>query len=114
MSRTMSLSKAAEQIAAIIRQRSADAIVDVEIDYSTPEVSSTWRRGNVSEVRLRVMFRRIDSDGIFEANVITHWGGMDTIPSGAVTFARLVTDVAAIACEIEALTSGCVFTTGKA
>jgi len=115
MSRTFDLGKTAEQIASIIRQRTPDAIVDVETDLRTGiphEVSVTWRRLRGVDVRLRVKFYQGDGDAR-EAKVNVLWGSTDCSAAGAVTFARLMTDVSAIACEIDALTDGYVFTTGK-
>ena len=112
MSRTYDLSKAAEQIASIIRQRTPDAIVDVGLGFGTPEVSATWRRARLPEVRIFVRFTS-GGESEREAKVTVLWGSTDCGAAGAVTFARLMSDVAAIACEIEALTDGCVFTTGK-
>ena len=112
MSRAMDLSKAAEQIAAIIRQRSADAIVDMALSFGTPDVSATWRRGLAPEVRLFVRFT-LGEENAREAEVRVLWGATDALPARTVTFARLMSDVGAIACEIEALVDGYVFTTGK-
>lgn len=110
--KTTDLSNAAEQIASIIQQRIADAIVDVALSFGTPEVSATWRRGLAPEVRLIVRFT-LGEENAREAEVRVLWGATDALPARAATFARLMTDVAAIACEIEALVDGCVFTAGK-
>jgi len=112
-SKTFDLGMTAEQIATIIRQRTPDAIVDVGLGFGTPEVSATWRRSRGVEVRLFVRFTR-GEETEREAEVTVLWGSTDCGAAGAVTFARLMTDVAAVACEIEALVCGCVFTTGKA
>ena len=112
MSRTMDLGKAAEQIAGIIRQRTPDAIVDVALSFGTPDVSATWRRGLAPEVRLFVCFT-LGEENAREAEVRVLWGATDALPARAVTFTRLMSDVAAVACEIEALVDGCVFTAGK-
>jgi hypothetical protein len=115
--RTWDLSKATEQIAAIIRQRSADAIVDVDTDLRTLApggVSATWRRARVPDVRLYVRFWRIADTAKREAEVVVSWGSVDASAAGAVAFGRLVSDVAAIACEIEVLTAGVAFTVEQA
>ena len=110
--KTTDLSNAAEQIASIIQQRIADAIVDVALSFGTPEVSATWRRGLAPEVRL-IVRSTLGEENAREAEVRVLWGATDALPARAATFARLMTDVAAIACEIEALVDGCVFTAGK-